>query len=73
MSGDKQGATQSVNIPIINDILVERMEVFDVKLLVPGTTTPAPTGTIVIFDDDGKFKDDYIIHILLLQAQSLSI
>ena len=55
MSGDKQGATQSVNIPIINDNLVERPEVFDVRLLVPGTTTTAPTGTIVIFDDDGKY------------------
>ena len=54
MSGDKQGATQSVNIPIINNNLVENTEVFDVQLLVPGTTTPAPTGTIMIFDDDGK-------------------
>ena len=64
MSGDMDGARQSVNIPIINDNLVERPEVFDVRLLVPGTTTPTLTGTIVIIDDDSKFKDDYIIHIV---------
>ena len=55
MSGDKQGATQSVNIPIINDNLVENTEVFDVTLCVPGTTITTPPGTIVIIDDDGKY------------------
>ena len=57
MSGDLEGETQNVNIPIVDDNLVERPEVFDVQLLVPGTTPPADTGSIAIFDNDGKFRD----------------
>ena len=61
LSGSVEGATQNVNIPINDDNLVERTEVFDVQLLVPGTTPPAETATIAIFDNDGKFKDDYTL------------
>ena len=56
LSGSVEGATQNVNIPINNDNLVETPEVFDVQLLVPGTTPPAETTTIVIFDNDSEFK-----------------
>ena len=68
MSGDLEGATQSVNIAIVDDTLVERTEVFEVQLLVPGTTPPAVTGTIAIFDNDGKFNEPR-----KLQADSLSM
>ena len=61
LSGSVEGATQNVNIPINNDNLVETPEVFDVQLLVPGTTPPADTGSIAILDDDGKFKDEYTL------------
>ena len=61
LSGDMEGASQNVNIPINNDNLVERTEVFDVQLLVPGTTPPADTGSIAIIDDDGKFNDDHTL------------
>ena len=54
MSGDMEGETRNVNIPIVDDILVENTEVFDVELLVPGTAPPAATATIAIFDNDGK-------------------
>ena len=56
LSGSVEGDTQNVNIPINDDNLVENTEVFDVQLLVPGTTPPAETATIVIFDNDSEFK-----------------
>ena len=56
LSGSVEGATQNANIPINDDNLVENTEIFDVQLLVPGTTPPAETASIAIFDNDSEFK-----------------
>ena len=67
LSGSVLGATQNVNISINDDNLVERPEVFEVQLLVPGTTMLV-TASIGIFDNDGKFNEPR-----KLQADSLRI
>ena len=53
LSGDMEGASQNVSIPIINDTIVENTEVFDVEL-VRGARPPLATGSIAIYDDDSK-------------------
>ena len=52
MSGAMERETQTVNIPVVDDNLVERPEGLNVELVVGGML--ADSDTIGIFDNDGK-------------------
>ena len=58
-SGAMEGATQSINISLVDDNLVERTEGLNVELVVGGMS--ADSDSFGIFDNDGKLKNDYTV------------
>ena len=59
MSGAMERETQTVNIPVVDDNLVERTEGLNVELVVGGMS--ADSDSFGIFDNDGKLKNDYTV------------
>ena len=62
---------QCVLIPVINDMVLETQEYFQVKVAMttplPGIVLTPDTATIVINDDDGELQD-FIIKFVLLSV-----